>query len=574
MRHALTSRGHDGAVTTTLRYSEIDAPVPDLDALGERTAELVGVLRCPDAGLDECLAAVRAWDDLRREVQTYQSLVELRFHQDTADPARKAAQRAWDEMAPGWTEQQAAVQRALLIHPRRPELERVLGPQAFALWGSAVLAFDPAIKSGLVRESALVAEYVELTAAARVDFHGERLNLSSLARYAQHADRDLRHGAERARWDWFANNAPALDRIYHELVRTRTEMARQLGLDHFVPLGYRRMCRVDYGQHEVARLRAAVREHVVPFAVELRRRQAATLGLDTVAAWDEQVHDPAGSPVPSGGPEGLLAGAREMFDAMGPLGPFFRRMDEGGYLDLPSRDGKAGGGFCTGLPTAGMPFVFANFNGTRTDVDVFTHEMGHAFQNFRSREQPLSDYLWPTMESAEIHSMSLEFLAWPHMERFFGADADRYRREHLTGALLFLPYGTAVDHFQHEMYARPGLTPAQRHEVWLELECAYLPWRDWGGLAHPASGASWQRQRHIYSMPFYYIDYVLAQICALQFWARSSRDFDGALRDYVDLCGKGGSAPFGELLDSVGLRSPFDDGCLAEVVDAARAALA
>ena len=220
-----------------------------------------------------------------------------------------------------------------------------------------------------------------------------------------------------------------------------------------------------------------------------------------------------------------------------------------------------------------MPFVFANFNETKTDVQVFTHEIGHAFQHFQSRDQPLSDYLWPTMESAEIHSMSLEFLTWPHMERFFGDGAERYRRAHLADALLFIPYGTAVDHFQHEMYSRPDLTPAQRHEAWRDLERLYLPWRDWGGLSRPALGASWQRQRHIYAMPFYYIDYVLAQTCALQFWIRSSNDFDGALGDYLTLCAKGGSAPFGELLGSTGMRSPFDDRCLAQVIDAARATL-
>jgi Peptidase family M3 len=241
-----------------------------------------------------------------------------------------------------------------------------------------------------------------------------------------------------------------------------------------------------------------------------------------------------------------------------------------GCLRAPGRPAAGSARVC---PRLGCRSCSPPSTAPQTDVKVFTHEMGHAFQNFQSRDQPLSDYLWPTMESAEIHSMSLEFLAWPHMERFFGDDAERYRRAHLADALLFIPYGTAVDHFQHEMYARPNLTLAERHEVWRDLERAYLPWRDWGGLPRRVSGASWQRQRHIYAMPFYYIDYVLAQTCALQFWVRSSRDPGGALHDYVTLCGKGGSAAFGELLGSAGLRSPFDEGCLSELIDAARATL-
>lgn len=560
-------------------FADVDAPEPDLDLLAARVGELTRALG-PEADLDACLDAVREWDGLRREVSTYQALVELRYHQATDHPDAQARRQDWDEAQPHWTELMVAVKHALLTHPRRAELEQALGAQAFALWESEVLAFDPAIKDGLVAESGLTAEYVALVASARVSFHGEDLNLPELMKYRQHADRSVRHQAERAHWEWYGSNAGALDRIFGDLVEGRTEMARRLGFDDFVELGYRRMCRVDYDRADVERLRAAVREHVVPFAAELRRRQAATLGLDaapgpnSLAAWDEQVHFPSGSPVPGGGQGWLVARAREMFDDMGPLGPFFRRMDEGGYLDLPARPGKSGGGFCTSFPTVGMPFVFANFNGTKTDVDVFTHEMGHAFQCFQSREQPLSDYHWPTFESAEIHSMSLEFLAWPHMERFFGAaDAERYRSAHLTDALLFLPYGAAVDHFQHEVYSRPDLSPAERHRVWRDLERTYLPWRDWGDLPYPASGASWQRQRHIYGMPFYYIDYVLAQLCALQFWARARADPAAALEDYVALCGRGGSAPFRELARSAGLRSPFDEGCVAEVVATAREVL-
>lgn len=570
-------------MTATPTFAELDAPTPDLEALADRADEVLRALR-PDADLAAGLAAVREWDVLRQGVTTYDALVGLRYHQATDDAEARARRRSWDEARPRWTELCVAVKRALLEHPRRAELEEALGHQAFALWESEALAFDPVIKDGLVAESALTAEYIELLASARVSFEGEQLNLSSLVKFRQHADRGLRHRAERAHWEWYAANAGALDRIYDDLVRKRTEMARQLGLEDFVELGYRRMCRVDYGRDDVARLRAAVREHVVPFATELRRRQAAALGLDpagpntvpgpnTLAAWDEQVHDPAGNPLPGGGPDWMLARAREMFDEMGPLGPFFRRMDEGGYLDLPARPGKSGGGFCTSFPTVGMPFVFANFNGTKTDVDVFTHEMGHAFQCFQSRDQPLSDYHWPTLDSAEIHSMSLEFLSWPHMERFFGPDADRYRRVHLADALLFLPYGCLVDHFQHEVYARPDLTPGERHTLWRDLERTYLPWRDWGDLTYPASGASWQRQRHIYGMPFYYIDYVLAQVCALQFWARARLDPAAALADYVALCGRGGSAPFRELARSAGLRSPFDEDCVADVVAAAREVL-
>ncbi|HEY3240368.1 MAG TPA: M3 family oligoendopeptidase [Acidimicrobiia bacterium] len=558
--------------TIASHFRDVSAPTPDLEALGARVGELEASFTAGQT-VEVCLATVRDWDALRREVDTYSSLVHLRFNQDTTDPERKAARQAWDEAEPRWTELEVSMKRALLAHPLRFRLEEALGAQAFALWQSDVLAFDPDIKADLARESELGAEYVELLASAELSFGGEQLNLSSIVKHRQSGDRDIRYGAERVLWEWFDANREVLDRIFDDLVALRTSMAKRLGFDDFIGLGYQRMCRVDYDRADVERLRAAVLEHVVPFAEELRRRQADTLGLERLCAWDEAVHDPKGNPAPLGDHDWLLARAREMFDDLGELGPFFRRMDDGGFLDLADRKGKAGGGFCTSFPTHGMPFVYANFNGTQGDVEVFTHEMGHAFQCYESRNLPLTDYLWPTYESAEIHSMSLEFLTGPHMERFFGEDAERFRRVHLTEALVFLPYGTAVDHFQHEIYAQPGLTPAQRHDLWRTMERTYLPWRDWGDLAYPAKGGRWQQQRHIYLRPFYYIDYVLAQTCALQFWVRAERDREGTMRDYVALCGRGGEAPFQALVRSAGLTSPFDDGCLAEVVDQARAAL-
>ena len=270
----------------------------------------------------------------------------------------------------------------------------------------------------------------------------------------------------------------------------------------------------------------------------------------------------------------MIAQAGQMFHEMGGgMDELFHQMCRRGLLDLKSRAGKAGGGFCEGLPVFGMPFIYANFNGTKGDVEVFTHEMGHAFQNYSSRHHDVVDYFWPTSESAEIHSMGLEYLAWPYMELFFGDDAERFRQVHLTGGIQFLPYGVAVDHFQHLVYERPQASPDERCAMWQEMERIYLPWRRYGDLAHEASGRRWQAQLHIYVHPFYYIDYTLALTCALQLWLPARRDRDAALDTYLALCRRGGEAPFGELIESAGLGSPFAEGCLADVVADARAVL-
>lgn len=545
----------------SLRFDEIAAPRPTRQTLQQQASEVLALL---DGG--DRAGALKLWETHRRAYETWASLVHLRFAQDTTDAAAKADRDYADSLAPEATEHEVAIKRRLLAD--RAATEAVTGAFATRLWDCDIATFDPAIKADLEEESRLSAEYTAILASAKIPFRGETLNLAGLDAPAQDPDRGTRHDAEAARWGFFADHGLELDRIYDQLVRLRDGMARKLGYASYTPFGYRRMRRTDYGPDDVARYRTEVATHVVPLVAKLLEQRRATLGLDKVHYWDESLVDPAGNPAPAGGHDFLVAQARRMFDTMHPrMGQFFRTMEQGGFLDMKNRPGKAGGGFCTSFPTEGVPFIFANFNGTHHDIGVFTHEMGHAFQNWESRDKALSDYLWPTMEAAEIHSMSLEFLTYPHMDLMVGpAAADRFRRMHLIGALAFLPYGVCVDHFQHEIYANPTASPAERHAIWQRLEKLYLPWTDYGDLAYPAKGGRWQAKPHIYNSPFYYIDYTLAQCCAMQFWLRARTDPAEALEAYVRLCARGGEAPFQDLVASAGLTSPFAPGALAGVV--------
>ncbi|UFN48731.1 M3 family oligoendopeptidase [Roseomonas sp. OT10] len=553
-----------------LRFDEITAPTPTRESLAAETAALNARL---DAGDRAGMAA--EWDRLRREFDSWAALTYLRFSQDTADAAAKAAREYADALSPVATDHSTALKRRILADPDRVAWEAILGPYVLELWEMDVTTFDPAIAGDLEEESKLTARYTELLASARVTVRGKAVNLAGLAPFAEDPDRAVRHEAEQARWGFFAEHGAELDSIYDGLVRLRHGMARKLGYDSYTPLAYRNMRRTDYGPEEVARYRDAVAEHVVPLVgriLEARRREN---GWDKLMFWDEDLVDPAGNPKPIGGHDVLVAQAQAMFDRMEPrMGSFYRMMREGGFLDLKNRPTKAGGGFCTSFPSVGVPFIFANFNGTHNDIGVFTHEMGHAFQNWESRDLPGIDTLWPTMEAAEIHSMGLEFLTHPQMGLMVGeAEADRFRRLHLINSLAFLPYGVCVDHFQHEVYANPEATPEERHAMWRDLEARYMPWTDYGDLAWPAKGGRWQAKRHIYNSPFYYIDYTLALCCAMQFWVKSRRDYPGTLADYVALCGRGGSAPFQALAESAGLVSPFKPGALGEVVREAAAVL-
>ena len=552
-------------------FDTLPLSTPDPKDVGEQYEVLLAQFN-PDSEISSSSLeeVISGWNALRCKLFSSRAMSRLKFCQDTADEGYKKVRDFWDAYTPTFTEWEVKMKKALLSSSREM-LDTKYGMQLCALWSRDVESFRSEIAEDLAEENKLGSQYTELLASAQIPFQGDTYNLSQLGKFYVDADRSIRHEAQKARWGWTESVGEQLDDIFDKLVKLRHKMARKLGYDNYIELGYRRMHRIDYDREDVKRFRDEVRRVVVPAAQQLRERQAANLGVDELFQWDESVFDLKGNPAPKGDADWMVEQAKLMFDEMGHgLGEFFRCMAKQNYIDLKSRANKAGGGFCTSFPTIGMPYVFANFNGTKGDVEVFSHEMGHAFQNWSSRSFDWPDYVWATLESAEIHSMSLEFLTYNHMDKFFGEDAGWFRQVHLTGELLFFAYGVAVDHFQHMLYERPEASPQERKEMWSEVESIYLPWRNWGDLSYGAQGGRWQLQRHIYGRPFYYIDYTLALACAMQFWLKAEDDYALAMKDYVALCQRGGSAPFQELVKSAGLISPFQNGCLEDVIAKAR----
>jgi M3 family oligoendopeptidase len=550
------------------RKYELPAPVYE-----EVAAEYARVSNALDGATSaaNAVAAVERWDALRRRIGSWSVLVYIRFQQDTRNEEYQRAREVLDELEPKLTNLAVGMKQKLVASPWRASLVERFGAHAFELWRCDIASFDPAIESDLVAQSKLETDYTALVASANFEFQGKTRSMEEMKAFGEHQDRQVRHEAARLRWGWFAENETQLDAIFDKLVRLRQAMAEKLGRENFISVGYERMQRVGYGQADVERFRAQVRELVVPLAVEIRARQAERLGVEPLMAWDEAVQDVRGCPRPLGGHEWMAEQASVMFVRVDPrLDSFYAEMRARNVIDFESREGKGGGGFCEVVPSFGLPFIFGSCTGTMVDVAVFTHEMGHAFQGYLGLGQPLWENIYPTIETCEVHSMALEFLTWPQMDLFFGEDAERFRRQHLVDRLLFLPFGVAVDHFQHLIYANPTVSPDERATMWQEMERMYLPWRAYGDLAHPASGRFWQGQLHIYRLPFYYIDYALALTVALQLWELAARDRPAAMEKYVELCRRGGELAFGELVQSVGLVSPFEDGCLERVVEQAQ----
>ncbi|MEN8773647.1 MAG: M3 family oligoendopeptidase [Akkermansiaceae bacterium] len=544
---------------------------PDLADTTNRYSEFHSRLTKANSA-SECLKIVADWDSLLCRFKEWSSLTYIRFQQDTRNKVYKTAIDELDAIAPKYADLETKFKQALLDSPYRNEMENDLTPMLFDKWECDTKSFAPAIKDDLANEAKLQSAHTALTAGAEIEFRDEIFTISELDKFGDDADRETREGACKANSQWFFNNAPELDRVYDEQVNLRHTMARKLGYNSFTELGYQRMTRIGYGPEEVAAFRDEIRDKVVPLALQVAVKQRTALGVEKLMFWDHGAHSAKGNPKPKGDHDWMVGRATEMFKEMGHgLDVFFDEMKSRDAMDLKSRKGKAGGGFCDFLHQYEFPFIFSNFNGTRGDVDVFTHEIGHAFQSYNSRNQPMSDIVWPTTEACEIHSMALEFLTWPHMEKFYGEDqAEELRRIHLSAYLQFLCYGVSIDHFQHLVYAKPNATPEERNAMWQEIERTYLPWWDYADLPAEGSGRLWQQKAHIYQSPFYYIDYCLALTGALQFWSKSRIDPDGTLKNYAELCTLGGSKTYTGLLESAGLRSPFEAGCLDEVIQDAK----
>lgn len=549
-----------------MKFNEYKYEHLDLEKIKKEFSELIESFE----KAENVEGQVNAFDEiikLRNHIETMQTLVSVRHSIDTNDEFYDKENEYMDEISPilfGFTND---FYKALVNSKFKDELIQKYGKFLFDLAENTLKTFSPEIIPDAQEENRLSSKYSKLIASAKIDFDGKELNLSQMVPYTQSKDRNIRIEAAKKVAQFFSENQDEFDNIYDSLVKVRTRMAQKMGYKNFVEFGYKQLSRLEYDAKMVEGYRKQVLENIVPLHTELRERQGKRLGMDKLKFYDEAIKFNSGNADPHGSPEWILNNGKTMYKELSKeTDEFFTFMTENNLLDLLSKKGKMSGGYCTYIPEHKAPFIFANFNGTSHDIDVLTHEAGHAFQVYQSRGFEVPEYLWPSYEACEIHSMSMEFLTWPWMDLFFENDTDKYKFIHLSEALLFIPYGVTVDEFQHWVYENPEVTPKERREKWIEIEKKYLPTRDYGEVEELKNGIFWFRQGHIFSSPFYYIDYTLAQVCAFQFWIKSRENREKAWQDYLNLCKLGGSKPFFELMKSANLKNPFEEGTLAIVI--------
>ncbi len=554
---------------STLKYER-----PDLESLKTKAQELTAKVQSAE-DYQQARACMMEMDEISKELTTTFSIVHIRHTVDTTDEYYEKENEYLNETYPTVMPYLIALNQAFMGSKFKADFEAEFGKKIFVQMELQQKAFCEANIPLMQKEAKLTDEYQKIMASAAIEFEGQTLNLYGIQKYFEHEDREKRKAAFQAYSDFYHSHEERLEEIWDELIAIRNEMGRNLGFENYIPLGYMNQGRTDYGVEEVASFREQVRRELVPLCQKLYEAQAKRLGVDKIMVYDENRVYPDGNAEPAGDDDFMVEQARKMYHEMSPeTGEFIDFMIDHELMDLKNKPGKASTGYMTYLPSLKAPFVFSCFNHTIGDMQVLTHELGHAFAGYMAmRHQPISDYYGVSTDIAEIHSMSMEQFSYPYAEWFFGEQADKFRFAHLQDAITFVPFGVAVDEFQHICYAHPELTPKERTYEWHKLEEKYMPWRTYDNDEFMERGGYWYHKLHIYLYPFYYINYTLTTMGAMEFAGKNREDHEAAWADYKKLCSCGGSMSYKETLRYANLAVPFEEGSVAKAVAQAKETL-
>jgi M3 family oligoendopeptidase len=548
------------------KFSEMLYKRPDFDQVQAAAKEIISRIKDAESA-SKVLGLHKEFTALVKDFYTMWAICYVRHSVDTKDEFYNAENDYFDEATPLFTKINVDFYKEMAGSKHRSELVKQLGELWFINAELKIKGFNEKIIEEMQQENVLCSKYSKLIASADLDFDGKKVTLAKLRAYQLSPDRDVRKAAYAKRTEFFIDNAKEFDDLFSELVKLRDEMAKKLGYKNYIELGYINRERNCYSPVEVRRFRDGVKNTLVPFLRELHEQRRRDLEIDKLKFYDEDIYFSSGNPKPEGTPEEMFEAGKRMYaELSSETKDFFSFMMDNELFDVLAKKGKAGGGYCIDFPNYKSPYIFANFNGTSEDVDVLTHECGHALAVFLASEIDIYESMQYTSDIAEIHSMGMEFFTADWMKLFFGKETEKFLYLQLASSLAFIPYGCMVDEFQHIIYENPGMSPDERKAVWKKLEAEYKPHLDYEDDSFFGKGGAWQRQAHIYEIPFYYIDYCLAQTCAIQYRIKMETDFDAAWKSYIELMKKAGTLTFTEIISQAGLKSPFDPECMESIV--------
>jgi oligoendopeptidase F len=500
--------------------------------------------------------------------------IAMTCHTESAE-AEKAYLHFVEQIEPQLKPRQFKLAEIYLQHPLRGKLPR---KRWFVFDRNARLQVELFRRENVpleTEEARLGQQYQKLCGSLTVQFRGEEKTLAQMGRYLEEPDRPLRQEA----WELTANRrlqeAERFENNFEQLLGLREQIAANAGFPNYLQYAFQARGRFDYTPGDCRKFHDAVEKEIMPAVRQLQAQRRRQLGLQSLRPWDMNV-DPLNRPSlrPFERVEEMVARAQRIFDQLDSgLAADFQLMRDLRLLDLDNRKGKAPGGYQSTLSESRLPFIFMNAVGIHRDVETILHEAGHAFHALAARSEELHAYRNAPIEFCEVASMGMELLGNQFIESFYGeADARRARHDHLEGIVAIFPWIVTVDAFQHWIYSHPRHSRAERRQAWLGLMDRFGGEVDWSGYEE-ARAHLWHRQLHIFLHPFYYIEYGIAQLGALQVWANSRQDKARALRQYRRALALGGSRPLPELFAAAGCRFDFTRRTIKPLVRLVRSQL-
>lgn len=550
-----------------MKFSEYKYERPSFEEINKKIISLINDMKKSDnfEKFDKNIVEI---NKIRNHVESMKTLASINYSINTHDEKISIENRYWDEYGPEYKKIDKIFYETIVNSDFKTDIEAKYGKHFYKLVEFSLKEFSDEIVDDLKIENKLCSEYTKLLASAKIFYDGKYNNLSQMNKYMLSENRDERRTASEKFYNYFELIEDKFNSNFDELVEVRNRIAKKLGYDNFVELGYVRMKRTEYGEADVAKFRDEVRKKWISLVDELNKQKKCRLEIDELKYYDDDIEYPGWNMEPVTDYEETLGAASKMYHELSKeTGEFFDFMVKNEFMDLETKESKGFGGYCTYIPEIKAPFIFSNFNKTFDDVDTLTHEAGHAFQLYMSKDIDMPEINFPTLDCCEIHSMSMELLTWPWMKLFFKEDNEKFKRTHMATIVRLIPYCMVVDEFQHIVYKNPKLSPKERNSEWRRLEKIYTPWKDYDGNDFLEKGCWWFKQGHIFKNPFYYIDYALAEVCALQIWADMQDDYDRVLEKYIRICRDAGKRSFVETVEEGELKSPFEKDCLDIIIE-------
>lgn len=516
----------------------------------------------------EQIAAVDELMELRRELYSMREIVKIRYTLNTADEFYRKEDAFWAEFNPVWSALDAKFYQILKASRFTEELKERYSPQFFNLLDCNRDVFSEEIVEDIKKENVLMSESIRLSAGNVVIDGVEQAYPKAVALFSS-ADRAERQKGYAAYERFYREREAEFDKIFDELVKVRRTQARKLGFPSYVEMAFRQRQRSGYTLEQVRSFRENVKKYIVPINTKIREEQRRRLGVEELYFYDEELMFPEQLELKFQNEEELKEITKKAMDSLGAEAhEYYEFMLSHGVLDLYARPNKALGGMAYFVPHPKTPFIETNFSNVPKDVEVYSHELGHAFQLYMTPDMPAMELFYPASDACEVHSMGMEFFFWKSYEAFFAGDVGRQKYTHLASCLTLLAWCCIIDEFQDEVYSHTEYGPEDYKEVWKRLEKIYLPHRSYGKDSFFNKGTFWYKQLHLFQSPFYYIDYALAQTSALQLFRQiNEQGEETAWGNYLNICRIGGWVPYLDMIKEGQIASPFEVGMLQELGD-------